>query len=888
MALADLLAQWRSNPQFMKNVAAWHTLPGSPAAYAPVLPALHPALQRALTACGIQQLYLHQHEAIEAALRQENLVITTPTASGKTLCYNLPILHTLLTDPAACALYLFPTKALAHDQLEELNRLAKAIDAAAPAAHIATAIAAYDGDTPSAQRSQIRKRARLLLTNPDMLHVSILPNHAQWADFLAGLRWVVIDEMHTYRGVFGSHVANVLRRLQRICRHYGAAPRFLCTSATIANPVELAERLIEQRVYWIERSTAPRGEKHIILLNTPLVDPEKGIRRAAVLEAADLAAACIHAGLQTIVFGRSRLTVELLLTYLRAGLERRHSQSARRFFGSNEPAATNPPFVTAEHVQGYRGGYLPAERRNIEAGLRSGRVRGIVATNALELGIDIGGLAAAIVCGYPGSIAATWQQFGRAGRTTDAAVALLVATAGLLDQYVIRHGEFLFERSPEHALINPDNLLLLVDHVRCAAAELPFRQDESFGRSPYLDDVLSLLSEQGAVQRYGDHFFWKGLRHPARDVSLRSVGGDPVLIQQVGPNLDEEDAQNSPRVIGEVDQASAQLLVHDGAVYFHGGQSYEVQRLDLTTLRAEVTAVDVDYYTETISDSELAVFACHVERSAGGSLAAWGDVAVHTQVIGYRRIKRTTHETLGVYLLDYAPRTLETNAYWCEIAPAVQQELEIAGLWFDSVNEYGPNWATQRAAVRARDQGRCAICGAPEAPGRQHDVHHKIPFRLFGYVPGLNDFYLEANRLENLLLVCRGCHRRIETAGRYHTGLDGLAYLLSNLAPLHLMCDPGDLGVHVVRGDPLGRTRTPDERKQAPRIFLYERVPAGLGFSALLYDLHETLLKAALETVRSCPCTQGCPACVGPVLDDPPHPLQTKRLTLALLERLTA
>lgn len=885
MSVADLLARWRSNPHFMNKVAAWRVLPGSPAVYAPAPPPLHPALQGALAACGIQQLYMHQSEAVEAALRQENIVITTPTASGKTLCYNLPILHTLLTEPAACALYLFPTKALAHDQLEELDRMAKAIDVADPTAHLAPSIAAYDGDTPTAQRSRIRKRARLLLTNPDMIHVSILPNHAQWADFLAGLRWIVLDEIHIYRGVFGSHVANVLRRLQRICRHYGATPRFICTSATIANPTQLAERLIEQRVYQIERSTAPRGEKHIILLNTPLVDAEKGIRRAAVLEAADLAAECIDAGLQTIVFGRSRVATELLLTYLRAGLERRRSRGERPFPAGNE-AVPNHTVVAAEHVQGYRGGYLPAERRSIEAGLRSGLVRGVVATNALELGIDIGGLAAAIVCGYPGGIAATWQQFGRAGRTTDASVAVLVATAGLLDQYVIRHDKFLFEQSPEHALIHPDNLMLLVDHVRCAAAELPFLQDETFGASPYLADVLALLAEQGEVQRHGDRFFWSGLRHPAQEVSLRSVGGEPVLIQRV--ELDREGERSAPCVIGEVDQASAQWLVHDSAIYFHGGRSYQVQQLDLTALRAEVTAVDVDYYTEAISDAEVELLTCHAVRPAGGSLAAWGDVAVHAQVIGYRKIKRTTHETLGVYPLDYARRTLETNAYWCEITPAVQQELEVAGLWFDSVNDYGPNWAAQRAAVRARDRGRCAICGALEAPGRQHDVHHKIPFRLFGYVPGLNDFYLEANRLENLMLVCRGCHRRIETAGRYRTGLDGLAYLLNNLAPLHLMCDPNDLGVHVVRSDPIGRAKMPADRGRAPRIFLYERTPAGLGFSALLYDLHETLLNAALESVRSCPCAHGCPACVGPVLDDRPLQLQTKRLTLALLEQLTA
>ncbi|MFO7632767.1 MAG: DEAD/DEAH box helicase [Caldilinea sp.] len=926
-SVADLLGHLRGDAQFMNKVAAWRTLAEQPARYAPLPDSLHPALSTALALRGIGQLYIHQQEAVDAALQDTNVAVVTPTASGKTLCFNLPVLHALLTNSDARAIYLFPTKALAHDQLAELNRLAEAVDGSDPATpRLAQAIVAYDGDTPSAQRSQIRKRARLLLTNPDMLHVGILPNHTQWADFLAGLRWVVIDEMHVYRGVFGSHVANVLRRLQRICLHYGSEPRFICTSATIANPAQLAERLIEQPVQLVNRSGAPRGEKHVILLNPPLVDAEKGIRRAATLEAADLAANCIAAGLQTIVFGRSRMTTELLLTYLRASLAR----NSRTHWASTDAAVADQTSPGGDggytgSVRGYRGGYLPTERRAIEAGLRSGEVRGVVATNALELGIDIGGLEAAILCGYPGSIAAAWQQFGRAGRTTDAAVAMLVATAGLLDQYVLQHAEFLFEQSPEHALINPDNLMLLVEHVRIAAAELPFRSGDAFGASPHTEDVLTLLAEQGDVHRHGDLFFWSGESHPARRVSLRSTGGDSVVVQSALPRVEMESArpgamEDTTRVIGEVDQASAQVLVHDGAIYLHEGQSYQVQRLDLSALRAGVIPVDVDYYTESIAESDVEPIACHAMRTAACSVAAYGDVAVHVQVVGYRRIKRVTHETLGVFPLGYERRTLETSAYWCEITPAVQQSLEAAGLWFDSINDYGPNWQAQRAAVRTRDQYRCSVCGAAEPPGREHDVHHRIPFRTFGYVPGMNDFFLLANRLENLMLLCRACHRRLETAGRLSTGLDGLAYVLSNLAPLHLMCDRSDLGAYVARGAPIGRRAESGRQSSTqarptapeidfyagsaaetpavaavhdgghppltPRVYLYERVPAGLGFSVLLYDLHERLLVAAHEIVRTCPCVQGCPACVGPVLDNQPVQLETKRLTLALLERL--
>ena len=513
--LADLLREWRGDPEFMANVAAWRTLPAQAAQLVPPPTGLHPALTDALYGRGIDALYTHQAEAVTAALAGEHVAIVTPTASGKTLCYNLPVFDALLRDSEARALYLFPTKALAQDQLAELTRFVAAIenspltdvrgsDTFRSAAH-SLVPATYDGDTPSADRSRIRKTTRILLSNPDMLHVGILPYHTQWAAFLGGLRWVVVDEMHTYRGVFGSQVANVLRRLRRLCALYGGRPQFICTSATIANPAALAERLIEQPVTLVAGNGAPRGAKQIILVNPPLVDAEKGIRRSATLEATDLAARCLNNGLQTIVFGRARLTTELLLTYLR----------------EKAPLA----------IRGYRGGYLPSERRMIEAGLRSGEVRGVVATNALELGIDIGALQAAVICGYPGSIASTWQQMGRAGRTTEASLALMVATGGALDQYVIHHPEFIFEQSPEHALINPDNLMLLVDQVRCAVFELPFATGEPFGANAATDDVLALLVEDGDVQAHNGEFYWSGESYPARSVSLRSAGRDSVVIQ---------------------------------------------------------------------------------------------------------------------------------------------------------------------------------------------------------------------------------------------------------------------------------------------------------------------------------------------------------------------
>jgi DEAD/DEAH box helicase domain-containing protein len=892
MALDQLLLDLRGDRQFMANVMAWRTLPAQDARTAPIPSPLHPALHQALAARGIPELYTHQSQAVEAALAGQALAVVTPTASGKTLCYNLPILDRVLRDPNARALYLFPTKALGHDQLEELDGWRTALRGQGIPAGLLNA-AAYDGDTPSSARARLRKESRLIITNPDMLHMGILPYHTQWEAFLSGLRFVVLDEMHTYRGVFGSHVANVLRRLRRICAAYGSHPQFICTSATIANPGELAERLVEAPVTVIDETGAPRGAKHIILYNPPLFDPEHGLRRSSTLEAQELAARCVLAGVQTIVFGRSRLTTELLLTYLRERVARAWAGSEVRNRREVTAGLLAPDSPIYTQIRGYRGGYLPEERRAIEAGLRVGQVRGVVATNALELGIDIGQLQAAVLCGYPGTLASTWQQMGRAGRTTEAALAMLVATGGALDQYVIRHPEFLFERTPEHALINPDNLLLLLDHLRCAAFELPFASGENFGQSPYTADVLALLAEEGDLHAQAGAYFWMGTAYPARTVNVRASSSDTVAIQA--------GSSAGPVVIGAVDHAGAPRLVHDGAIYLHEGQSYVVEELDLAQSLAQVRAVEVDYYTDVITETEVTELAQHDQSVQSGARAVHGDLRVSQTINGYRRVKRFTHETLGLFSLDYPPQIVETSGYWCSILPETQAALEALGEWHDSLNDYGPNWAEQRRQVRKRDDYRCTQCGAPESPARQHDVHHLTPFRTFGYVPGMNEHYLLANRLSNLVLVCRACHQRLEAGVRVRSGLDGVAYAINNLAPLYLMCDPQDIGVHVTRAEVAGMARrqrdaaassAPDapalSGQQLPTIYIYERAAAGLGFSARLFELHSTLINAAYDLIAHCGCPQGCPACVGPVLENEIAQLDTKRLALALLRQLTA
>ena len=871
MALSHVIADLRRDPGFMSHVTAWQTLPAQPARTAPIPKSLHPALIGALAHRDIPTLYTHQRQAVDQALQGANVAVVTPTASGKTLCYNLPVLHALLTDPEATALYLFPTKALAQDQLAELRAWRRQLLAQDPT--LATrlpqgGVATYDGDTPRGRRPRIREEARLLITNPDMLHLGILPYHGNWARFFAHLRFVVLDEMHTYRGIFGSHVANLLRRLQRIARFHGGRPQFILTSATIANPQELAEKLIEQPVRLVDDNGAPRGEKHILLTTPPLYDPERGLRRSSVLVAQELAARFLLGGVQTIVFARSRLTVEVLLTYLRERL----SRSPRRGSRSSQGGSLPP-----EAIRGYRGGYLPEERRAIEAGLRQGKVRGVVATNALELGIDIGQLEAAILCGYPGSIASTWQQMGRAGRSRNASLALLVASASALDQYILNHPEFLLERSPEHALIHPDNLMLLVDQLRCAAFELPFSAGEGFGRSPFTEEVLALLAEQGELYAHAGRFLWSGESYPARRVSLRSASGEPVTIQAR--------TEEGVRAIGQVDRASAPRLVHEGAIYIHEGQSYLVESLDLEEDLARVRPARVDYYTQAGTETAIQVLGIREEAQVGGGLVAHGELQVTSRVVEYRRVKHFTHENLGVTPLDYPPQLLETDGYWFRLTAQALAELAAAGQWQDAPNDYGPNWQEQRAKVRARDGYRCAVCGKPEPPDGQHDVHHLRPFRSFGYVPGHNEHYREANRLSNLMLVCRTCHRRLEAGVRTRGGLAGLATILGNLAPLFLMCDRSDIGVTVEE-----RSQAGGEEAGSPRIFVYEGIPAGLGFSQQLFQRHRELLAAAQETIQRCGCRYGCPACVGPVLENDPAGegplLETKQLTLSLIQAL--
>ncbi len=830
----------------MANVVRWERLASRPARTMDLPPALNAQLAAALRGRGIESLYAHQAEAVAAALRGEHVAIATPAASGKTFCYNLPVLQRLLGDTRGRALYLFPTKALAHDQLAELSALCSAASAQ-------VSPATYDGDTPSAQRTKIREAARIILSNPDMLHASILPQHPRWSAFFASLRVVVIDEMHVYRGVFGSHVANVLRRLRRICAFYGARPQFILASATIANPAELAERLVEAPVTLVGPASdgAPQGEKHILFYNPPIIDPDLGIRRSTIQESAELASHFLRHDVQTILFGRARLAAELMLTHLRDNLPR----GAQR------------------GVRGYRGGYLPADRREIERGLREATVRGVVATNALELGIDIGNLDAAILAGHPGTIASARQQMGRAGRRQGAAVAVLVAGAGPLDQYIVTHPRWLLQQSPEHARINPDNEVVLAGHLACAAGELPMRAGEPFGGAAR-DELLADLVDAGQVYLAGGRYFWAGEGSPTQVLSLRSAGSDRIVIQARG-----EDGK--PGVIGELDREGAPLLLYEGALYLHEGASYVVEQLDWEGGVATVRGIDADFYTRAVINEKIEVLQTHAARMDETAACAlgWGDVRVTAQATNFKILRRGTNEVLGYGQIDLPAQTLDTQAAWLAFPAHTIEALKAAGDWLSDPNDYGPEWPATRDAVRKRDGRRCQGCGAVELAGRQHDVHHKIPFRAFVADEDRREnlpvalAWQVANRLDNLVTLCQACHHRAESGIRTRSGLGGAAALIEGVAPLFLMCDGRDLGVLA---------EPEDAHTGRPTITMYERTPGGVGYAEQLFASMPDILQAALDLVVGCPCENGCPACVGPVLEHE-FALDTKRLSIALL-----
>ena len=637
--LASLVARYRQE----EVLTAVRQIPARYAQFRPIPAWVTSALAEAYQVKGILELYSHQALTAELVRDGKNVVVVTPTASGKTLCFNLPVLNAVLENPDTRALYLFPTKALAQDQFAELQDLARRLDDS-------FGVFTYDGDTPSDARKAIRERGHIVLTNPDMVHTGILPHHTKWMRFFENLRYVVLDELHTYRGVFGSHLANVLRRLKRVAKFYGSDPQFICCSATIANPGELASQLIEEEVEVVEENGAPAGEKLFIFYNPPMVNRNLGIRRSYINEATRVANEILARKLQTIVFANSRLHTEVLLTYLQQA---------------------NPPKPgQAEPIRGYRGGYLPGERREVERGLRDGRILGVVATNALELGIDVGSLDACVMAGYPGSIASTWQRAGRAGRRTESSCAVFVASSAPLDQFIVQHPDYFFGRSPEHAHIQPDNLEILVNHLKCAAFELPISPDERFANVD-LPELCERLVEAGFLHQSGGDWHWIDDAYPADTVSLRSVTSDNfVIIDTTG----EENGK--PEVIGEVDFSSALTTVHPKAIYIHQGQQYHVEQLDFDKRKAYVKPVNVDYFTDAIRYTQVRVLEVAEEQGIAGPAArVHGDVLVRSQVVGFKKIKFFTNENVGSGKLELPENEMHTTSFWITIGHRLIVEL---------------------------------------------------------------------------------------------------------------------------------------------------------------------------------------------------------------------
>jgi DEAD/DEAH box helicase domain-containing protein len=621
---------------------------------------VHKDLRGAYRAKGIRQLYTHQAAAAEAVHSGKNAVIVTPTASGKTLCYNLPVLNAILTAPDPRALYLFPTKALAQDQLAELYDLNQRLDACAqdekdaPLAppHQAPSrfgVFTYDGDTPSDARKAIRANGHIVLTNPDMLHTGILPHHTRWTRLFENLRYIVIDELHTYRGVFGGHLCNVLRRLRRIAQFYGSTPQFICCSATIANPGELASRLIEDNVEVLSENGAPAAEKTFVFYNPPVVNRALGIRRSYINEASRVSQEFLKHDLQTMIFANSRLHTEIILTYLQQA---------------------NPQFPgQPETIRGYRGGYLPTERRQIERGLREGQIRGVVTTSAMELGIDVGSLDAVVMAGYPGTIAATWQRAGRAGRRSGSSCAVLVASSAPVDQFIVRHPDYFFGNTPEHAFIQPDNLEILINHLKCAAFELPVTLNDKFGEVD-VQDLCARLAEAGYLHRAGENYHWTNEAYPADTISLRSVTSDNFIII---------DITGEPVVIAEVDFVSALTTVHEKAIYLHGAQQYHVEHLDFKERKAYVKQVDADYYTDAIRYTQVRVLeiadTVHCNSLDASHSHSHGDVLVRSQVVGFKKIKFFTNENIGSGKLELPENEMHTTAYWMTLEHPLLESL---------------------------------------------------------------------------------------------------------------------------------------------------------------------------------------------------------------------
>lgn len=774
-----------SDPSFAPHITDITIFPPREGTFAPLPEDLSPQLAEACVNRGMDRLYSHQAESYASARSGQHTVIVTPTASGKTLCYNLPVMQTLLERPEARALYLFPTKALSQDQQSELNAMV-----GEGSSRIPLRVCIYDGDTPQSLRQDARDKGRIIISNPDMIHAGILPNHPKWIRFFASLTYIVIDEMHQYRGIFGSHMANLLRRLLRVARFYGSDPVCILCSATIGNPEELAEHLVGAPVRLIDRNGAPAGKKTVVLYNPPLVDSVQGIRRSVMNESQRWALALLRARIKTILFAHSRVKTEVISSYI--------NDSLRNLYTANEHITVVP----------YRGGLLPLERRKIEKGLRDGSIQGVVSTNALELGIDIGGLDAAVVAGFPGSFSSFWQQAGRAGRRQTESLAVCIASASPLDQYIMAHPDYFFARPQETACLDPDNPYILTDHIKCAAFELPFTDSELESDSAAFPkegtgEILSFLEEDGILRHTAGRWHWSDRSFPAEAVSLRSATADNVVI------VDSTKGANT--IIGEMDRPSARELLFPNAIYIHLGRQYVVKDLDIPNRRAIVEETEVNYYTDAVVKVDIKVLTEdeHTVDHASGTVMVLGDLLVRTQVAKFKKIRFHTHENIGFGEIFLDAEERETRGL-----------MLLLGTGGDADTPGTPDIGS----------------GAGVSDGLDVSVGA-------GVSVGVD---------EPVLTGC-AAYDELDEAGQAEV-LSGIGTILKSVAPFFLLCDRRDIGI---------ATRVRDPHFGRPALYIYDSAPGGSGLSEALAGTLSSVFAASGEQTARCDCETGCPSCIG-------------------------
>ena len=803
-----------------ENISASWNVSEKEAKYEPFPDQISEITKGIFKSLGITQLYKHQAESVRYSYSGKNIAIVTGTGSGKSLCYQIPVLDSLVSDRKKTSLMVFPTKALSVDQFNNFQKILALLNKKSSNSSEKVSIGIYDGDTPKSQRVSMRNLVNILITNPDMLHIGILPHHPVWSNFFSNLKFIIIDEIHIYKGVFGSHFTNVIRRLKRILDFYGSCPHFILTSATIGNPKQLAEKIIEEEIELIEKDHSNQNAKKFVFYNPPVTNQELGIRKSMHEETYQIASSLRSNNIQTIVFARTRNSVEHLVNR----------------FNNREP-------LNKHTISGYRSGFLKSERRKIETGLKSRTLDLVISTTALELGIDIGTVEAVIIMGYPGSISRFIQQAGRAGRDkTESSLCILVASPSPLDQFFIRHPEFIKGKNPEIVLIDPNNLVLLFNHLKCAAFELPFNEGDSFGSNKWdqLSQFFSIFESLGVLYQNLGKYFWKSDQYPANIISLRSISGNPFML------VAAEDGEQSR--IGEVDHQSAKKMIHPGAVYLHNGQSFLVKSLDFDKHIANLRSSDDFIFTEPVVHVSTEIKKQLIADVIGGYTKFFGEITINEKVIGFNRFNWDSREIINYQDLDMESDDLQTKGIWITFSDEIVKYLKKMNLWTNNKNNYGSNWDKTRKIIIERDHKRCQLCGLFYSPSDLH-VHHKKPFRTFNSIK-------EANQENNLISLCTNCHRAAEMNIRMRSVLSGITYGFSQIAPLFLSCDIRDLGYTF-------EEKIGIENKK-PGIIIYDQFPGGIGLAENLYSLTEKLFQSLKEIVEYCTCSEGCPSCIGP------------------------